>query len=119
MWFGDDKQIIDKIVMNSYDARNLWDKSTKTRFKLLKDWRVYNTVFAELSKVNKPSLLFKGKYDPITCEVQIKEFMNRVSDKKVITFDYSGHWIRIEEPDKYYDVITNYINGQLINYLYI
>lgn len=118
MWFGDDKQIIDKIAMNSYDARNLWDKSTKTRFKLLKDWRVYNNVFAELSKVNKPSLLLQGKYDPITCEVQIKEFMNRVSDKKVITFDYSGHWIRVEEPDKYCDVITNYINEQLVNYLY-
>jgi proline iminopeptidase len=76
---------------------------------LLKDWRVYNDVFTELSNVNKPSLLIKGKYDPITCEVQIAEFMNRLPDKQVVTFDFSGHYVRIEEPDKYCEVITSYI----------
>jgi proline iminopeptidase len=109
MWFGEDKQVIDRIVMNSNGAKNLWDKSTKTRVKLLKDWRVYNDVFTELSNINKPSLLIRGKYDPITCEVQIAEFMNRVSDKEVITFDFCSHWVRIEEPDKYCEVITSYI----------
>lgn len=109
MWFGNDKQIIDRIAMSTNDAKNLWDKSTNTRIKLLKDWRVYNDVFTELSNVNKPSLLIKGKYDPITCEVQTAEFMNRVSDKQVVTFDFSGHYVRIEEPDRYCEVITSYI----------
>jgi len=109
MWFGNDKQIIEKIAMSTKDGGSLWSKSTNTRMKLLKDWRVYNDVFAELSNVNKPSLLIKGKYDPITCKVQVKEFMNRVQDKEVVTFDFSGHYVRIEEPDKYCTVITNYI----------
>ena len=68
-----------------------------------------NDVFTELSKVNKPSLLIRGKYDSITCEVQIAEFMKRVPNKQVITFDFSGHYVRIEEPDKYCEVITSYI----------
>jgi proline iminopeptidase len=113
MWFGNDKQIIEKIAMSTNDAKNLWDKSTNTRIKLLKDWRVYNDVFIELSNVNKPSLLIKGKYDPITCEVQTSEFMNRVIDKEVVTFDSSGHYVRIEESDKYCEVITSYIYNKM------
>lgn len=109
MWYGNDKKIIEKIAMSTKDGGVLWAKSTKTRFKLLKDWRVYNNVFDELSKVNKPSLLIKGKYDPITCEVQTKEFMNRVQDKQVAIFDYSGHYVRIEESNKYCEVITSFI----------
>lgn len=109
MWFGEDRQIIEKIAISTKDARNLWRKSTNTRMKLLKDWRVYNDVFSELSNVNKPSLLMKGKYDPITCNIQIEEFRNRVRDKQVVTFNFSGHYVRIEEPDKYCQVITNYV----------
>jgi proline iminopeptidase len=109
MWFGNDKQIIEKIARTTKDGGSLWRKSTNTRMKLLKDWRVYNDVFTELSNINKPSLLIKGKYDPITCEIQTQEFMNRVQDKQVIIFDFSGHYVRIEEPDKYCEVITSYI----------
>ncbi len=109
MWFGQDKQVIEKIARSTKGGGNLWGKSTNTRMKLLEDWRVYNDVFTELSNVNKPSLLIKGKYDPITCEVQIAEFMNRVPDKQVIRFDFSGHYVRIEEPDKYCEVIKKYI----------
>jgi proline iminopeptidase len=109
MWFGNDKQIIEKIARTTKDGGSLWRKSTNTRMKLLKDWRVYNDVFTELSNVNKPSLLIKGKYDPITCEIQTEQFMNRVQDKQVVIFDFSGHYARIEEPDKYCEVITSYI----------
>lgn len=109
MWYGNDKHIIDRIAVSTRNAKTLWDKSTKTRFKLLKDWRVYNDVFAELSNVNKSSLLIKGKYDPITCEVQIKEFMNKVQDNEVVRFEFSGHYVRIEETDKYCEVVTNYL----------
>lgn len=109
MWFGDDKQIIDKIAMSTKDARELWDKSTKTRFKLLKDWRVYNDVFSQLSNINKPSLLIKGKYDPITCKAQIEEFMSKGEGREIVEFNFSGHYVRIEEPEKYCKVVTNYI----------
>lgn len=113
MWYGNDKQIIEKIAMSTKDGGSLWTKSNKTRFKLLKDWRVYNDVFSELLKINKPSLLIKGKYDPIMCEVQTTEFKKRVADNEVITFDYSGHYVRIEEPDKYCEVVTNYICNKI------
>jgi proline iminopeptidase len=109
MWYGNDKKIIEKIAVATKDSGNLWRKSIDTRMKLLKDWRVYNDIFTELSNVNKPSLLIKSKYDPITCEVQTEEFMNRVKDKQVVKFNFSGHYARIEEPDKYCEVITSYI----------
>jgi proline iminopeptidase len=113
MWFGDDKQIIEKIAMGTNDGGNLWRKSTNTRMKLLKDWRVYTDVFNELSNVDKPSLLIKGKYDPITCEIQTEEFMNRVQDNEVVIFNFSSHYVRIEEPDKYCEVIRSYIYNKM------
>jgi proline iminopeptidase len=113
MWYGNDKQIIEKIAMSTKDGGSLWAKSTKTRFKLLEDWRVYNDIFSKSSKIDKPSLLIKGKYDPIMCEVQTTEFKKRVADNEVITFDYSGHYVRIEESDKYCEVVTNYIYNKL------
>lgn len=113
MWFGSHKKIIENIAMTTKDGGRLWQKSTNTRMKLLKDWRVYNDVFKELSNVNKPSLLIKGKYDPITCKVQIEEFIKNVQDQKVVTFDFSGHYVRIEEPDKYCEVITNYMHKKI------
>jgi len=113
MWFGKDKQIIDRIAMATEDARTLWNKSTNTRIRLLKDWRVYNDVFIQLSNIKKPSLLIKGKYDPITCEIQTAEFIKLVEDKEVITFEFSSHWVRIEEPEKYCDVVTSYVYKKL------
>jgi len=113
MWFGEDKQIIDRIAMATEDAGTLWNKSINTRNKLLKDWRVYNDVFIQLSNIKKPSLLIKGKYDPITCEIQTAEFEKLVEDKEVITFDFSSHWVRIEEPDKYCEVVTSYVYKKL------
>jgi len=47
------------------------------------------------------------------CEVQTTEFKKRVADNEVITFDYSGHYVRIEEPDKYCEVVTNYIYNKM------
>lgn len=109
MWFGKDKQIIDRIAMGTEDGATLWNKSTNTRIKLLKDWRVYNDVFIQLSNIKKPSLIIKGKYDPITCEIQTEKFEKLVGDKEVITFDFSSHWVRIEEPEKYCEVVTSYL----------
>ncbi|GKX68200.1 alpha/beta fold hydrolase [Inconstantimicrobium mannanitabidum] len=109
MWFGDDKQIIEKIAMSTTDGGILWAKSCNTRWRLLSDWRVYKDVFSELENINKPCLLLKGKYDPITCEIQTKEFISRVKDSEVIMFDFSGHYVRVEEPDKYCEVVTNYL----------
>lgn len=109
MWYGNDKQVIERIAMATKDGGDLWHKSTRTRFKLLDDWRVYKDVFTELSKINKPSLLIKGKYDPITCEVQTAEFIRRAPDNEVVTFDYSAHYVRIEEPERYCEVVAKYI----------
>lgn len=114
MWHGKDKQVIERIAKDREGAKQLIEKSNKTRFKLLSDWRVYHDVFEKLSKVDKPSLLIKGKYDPITSKKQIKEFLfNEVegnnSERKVVRFDHSGHWARIEERDKYCSTVTEYI----------
>lgn len=111
MWYGKDKNILEKIVMTTEGGSSLWQKSTKTRNIILKDWRVYTDVFNELSNINKPCLLIKGKYDPITCQTQLKEFTRRVKDNKVIMFNYSGHYARIEEPCKYSKVITDFISN--------
>ena len=110
MWFGQDKGVINRLAKNTLNAKELWGKSSNTRNRLLQDWRVYENVFSELSKINKPSLLIRGEHDPITCDAQVNEFSTRVPENEVVVFEYSSHWTRIEEPDKYSKVITDFIN---------
>ncbi|HCW53371.1 MAG TPA: alpha/beta hydrolase [Clostridium sp.] len=117
MWYGENKDIIENIGRQRDKGRKLINKSNKTRFKLLSDWRVYHNVFEKLSKIDKPSLLIKGKCDPITSKSQIKEFLfaeveGNMAERRVVRFDYSGHWARIEESEKYCKVITDFILNQ-------
>ncbi|NEW05725.1 hypothetical protein GK047_06785 [Paenibacillus sp. SYP-B3998] len=46
---------------------------------------MYASIQSRITTVNKPSLLIKGEYDPITCDV------------------------KIEEPERYADVVTQFI----------
>lgn len=117
MWFGDNRSIIERIDVQKNKVKELVNKSNKTRVKLLSDLRIYNNVFDKLSKIDKPSLLIKGKCDPITSKKQIKEFLfdeveGNMAERKVVRFDYSGHWARIEENEKYCKVITDFILNQ-------
>ncbi|NME81904.1 alpha/beta hydrolase [Clostridium sp. SM-530-WT-3G] len=114
MWFGDNRSIIERIDVQKNKVKELVNKSNKTRVKLLSDLRIYNNVFDKLSKIDKPSLLIKGKCDPITSKKQIKEFLfdeveGNMAERKVVRFDYSGHWARIEENEKYCNVVTDFI----------
>lgn len=117
MWYGENKDIIENIGRQRDEERKLINKSNKTRFKLLSDGRVYNNVFEKLSKIDKPSLLIKGKSDPMTSKTEIKEFLfdevdGNMAERRVIRFDYSGHWARIEESEKYCKVVTDFILNQ-------
>lgn len=117
MWYGEDKQVIEKIGRQRDRGKELIKKSNKTRLKLLSDWRVYHNVFDKLAKIDKPSLLIKGKYDPITSKKQIKEFLfdeakGNNAERKVVRFDYSGHWPRVEECEKYCKVVTEFLLEQ-------
>ncbi|NOU93268.1 alpha/beta fold hydrolase [Paenibacillus sp. LMG 31456] len=108
-WHGEDKKVINRIVGASVESKSLWGKSNNTRRKLLNDWRVYHSVLDDIHAISIPSLLIKGYFDPITCDEQIKEFKDTFSDSEIIIFNSSSHSVRVEEPDKYAEVVTNYI----------
>ncbi|MDR6555093.1 alpha/beta hydrolase [Paenibacillus qinlingensis] len=108
-WYGDDKQVINRIVGANPETLDLWKKSNHTRSKLMKDWRMYHSILDSISMVDKPTLLIKGMHDPITCEEQINEFKVKFINHCFEMFYESGHYVRVEEPDKYAEVVTQFI----------
>jgi proline iminopeptidase len=108
-WYGDDKQVINRIVAASSETLGLWKKSNNTRSKLMKDWRMYDSILSRISTVDKPSLLIKGIHDPITCEEQINEYKEKFINSCIEMFYESGHYVRVEEPGKYADVVMQFI----------
>ncbi len=71
---------------------------------ILKDYRPL------LKKIKCPSLLLEGKYDPACGEDQRDYFLNNSPKGKVVIFENSGHFARIEEPEAYTGAIVDFMN---------
>ncbi|OPH50543.1 proline iminopeptidase [Paenibacillus ferrarius] len=108
-WYGDDKKVIHRMIGVSSETLDFWRKSNHTRSKLMKDWSMYDSILSRISTVDKPSLLIKGVHDPITCEEQINGYREKFRDSSMEIFYESGHFVRIEEPDAYADVVKRFI----------
>jgi proline iminopeptidase len=62
-----------------------------------------------LNQIPYPSLLLVGKYDPACCAVQREYFVNHAKNGKMIEFENSGHFPRIEETEKYLQTVTDFL----------
>lgn len=113
MWCGPDKRIVENLAMGSENAGENWQKSLTMRRKVLNAGRVYQDVFSLLSAIRHPCLLLKGNADPITCSVQIDTFLRRVPHAETAHFEKSGHWIHIEEPQCYAEIVTEFLTKEI------
>lgn len=101
------------IIFDQYPAE-LWEKTYIHSIKLFQEGKINNSLIAYLEKVNHPSLLIHGKYDPVCCNQQYEEFINKSPNRKVVIFEQSAHMPRLEEPTKYTEVVTEFINSESI-----
>lgn len=63
----------------------------------------------ELAKVNVPALVIVGRHDFITNVAMAKEMVRHLPDARLEIFEDSGHFVHIEEPEKFYRVIKDFV----------
>lgn len=54
-------------------------------------------------------VIYEAPYDPICCAEQTRVFRDVTPNGKIVNFDNSGHFPRIEEPEKYTDEVLKFI----------
>ena len=81
--------------------------------KIVQSDEFYNDYLPCLKEIKQPSLLLVGKYDPVCCETQRDYFRQFAVNGKIVEFENSGHFPRIEEPHTYTDSIINFLDHAL------
>jgi proline iminopeptidase len=62
-----------------------------------------------LAGLTMPALLITGGADIVTTPDQIEQFRQQVPHGQAITFDHSGHFAQLEQPDEYANLVTNFV----------
>lgn len=62
-----------------------------------------------MKKISLPVLLINGKFDPACTKRQIEYMLSNVQNITQIVFENSGHFPRIEEAEKYTNVVLDFL----------
>ncbi|QFU87515.1 proline iminopeptidase-family hydrolase [Amycolatopsis sp. YIM 10] len=74
----------------------------------LKDWGVE----AGLSDIDVPALVISGRHDEATPET-VRPYAERIPDARWELFEDSSHLPHLEEPERFREVMTDYLNRAL------
>ena len=76
--------------------------------------RMFESWLDRLADIRPPSLLLRGRYDPVVPPVAVNAYREAVPDPKVVTFDNSSHMPHLEEPDAYAEAVTSFLAGRTL-----
>lgn len=62
-----------------------------------------------LKEITAPTLVIVGQHDFITNVAMAQEMVNHIPDARLEIFEESGHFALVEEPEKFYRTIQNFI----------
>ena len=80
-------------------------------FERLQEEGKMNEDFSHLiSNIVCPTLLILGKYDSFFVNEQYESYKINSSDGKIVTFDNSGHRPHDEEPNKFTELVIDFLN---------
>jgi proline iminopeptidase len=63
-----------------------------------------------LKNIKVPTLVIVGRHDFITIAAMAEEMVRHIPDARLEIFEDSGHFAVIEEPEKFYQVIKQFVN---------
>ncbi|CAG9621120.1 alpha/beta fold hydrolase [Sutcliffiella rhizosphaerae] len=78
----------------------LWKQTQIHGKKLFQEGAIYQSGLQLLNEIPHSALLLSGKYDPVFCSIQSEKYLQNKSNK-LVTFEKSGHFPRLEETEKY------------------
>jgi len=106
---GQEKDFFDQLVANSPFPKEWWKKQDLFQLKLYTEKKVFKSLIPRLSEIRCPILLIKGKYDWVSSDDQIEAFHQETQNGRIIVFNDSGHFPRVEEPARYAQIVSNFI----------
>lgn len=90
-------------------SNDMWSKNQVHSQKLQEEGLFFENLLPKLSGLTQPTLLLAGAYDPVCCGEQKRVYLEKVQDGRLVMFDRSAHFPRLEEPEKYTKEVLNFI----------
>jgi proline iminopeptidase len=70
----------------------------------------------ELSKFQPETLFIYGAHDDVyTGEPVAKELAGMMPNFRMVRFEHSGHWMYVEEPEHFVDVVNGFLGASLVH----
>lgn len=64
-----------------------------------------------LNKISAPTLVIVGRHDFITNVAMAEEMVKHIPNARLEIFEHSGHYALVEEPEKFYQVIKEFVEN--------
>lgn len=64
-----------------------------------------------LHKISVPTLVIVGRHDFITNVAMAEEIVKHIPNARLVIFEDSGHYALVEEPETFYRVIKEFVEG--------
>ena len=90
--------------------REWWGRQNLFQQRLYAEERVFESLLPALSSLRAPALLIKGRYDPVAADDQIEVFRRAVPGGRVIEFEQSGHFVHVEEAERFARTIIEFLS---------
>jgi len=109
-----------KFYFKTFNTRALaYTEKTKDSLIRVAPLRVFNEKEAptfdlrpQLKNVKVPALVIVGRHDFITNVAMAAEMVKHIPDARMEVFEESGHFAFVEEPQKFYRVIKEFVLGK-------
>lgn len=90
---------------------HLWDPTQLHFFKLRDEGEIFKSQLPLIQHIHMPSLVLKGKYDTVFSPDQEEIYRQMNPAGEIVEFTNSAHFPRIEEPDRYADIVCRFVRG--------
>lgn len=106
-----------KFYFRSFDERaQAYHELTKDYAFRIDSLKAFNELEAEqmdlrsdLRNVEVPVLVIVGRHDFITTVAMAEEMAKHLPDSQLEVFDESGHFVHVEEPEKFYRIVREFV----------
>jgi proline iminopeptidase len=88
-----------------------WERGRTHHNRLIEEGRLWESLLSRFPQVPCPALLMKGKHDPIPSQTEIDAFLKLVPEAQMVLFEESGHFVQLEEPERYQEVVVRFVTG--------
>jgi proline iminopeptidase len=98
----------EELLENSGFSQEQWQRGN-SHWPLLA--ALYEPVLPLLARIRRPALLLRGRDDLVAAPGMLAAFRSSVPGGTIRTFERSGHYPYLEEPDAYGDAVTEFVLG--------